>query len=61
MHLNPVINFIDIPEDIRDKYQYFTEAEMLKLRKIGYRKPFKSLEYGVKNYVSNYLDSSRIL
>lgn len=49
------ISFRDTPEDIRDKYQYFTEAEMGKLRAIGYDKPFTSLEDGVKDYVQNYL------
>lgn len=45
------INYIDTPEDIRDKYQYFTEAKMDKLKSIGYDKPFHSLEEGVKDYV----------
>ncbi len=49
------ISFIDTPVDIRDKYQYFTEAEMGKLKKIGYDKPFVSLERGVTDYVGNYL------
>jgi ADP-L-glycero-D-manno-heptose 6-epimerase len=49
------ISFIDIPEDIRDTYQYFTEANMNKLKSIGYNKPFTSLEDGIKDYVSNYL------
>ncbi len=49
------IEFIDIPEDIRDKYQYFTEANMSKLREAGYDKGFTSLEDGVEDYVKNYL------
>jgi ADP-L-glycero-D-manno-heptose 6-epimerase len=49
------ISFIDTPVDIRDKYQYFTEANMAKLISIGYTKPFTSLEDGVKDYVQNYL------
>ncbi len=49
------IEFIDTPEDIRDKYQYFTKADMSKIRKVGYDKPFYSLEEGVKEYVRNYL------
>ncbi|MFT6849886.1 MAG: ADP-L-glycero-D-manno-heptose 6-epimerase [Sphingobacteriales bacterium] len=49
------IEYIPTPEDIRDKYQYFTEANMAKIRKIGYDKPFTSLEDGVKDYVQNYL------
>ena len=49
------ISFIDTPEDIRDKYQYFTEADMSKLISQGYDTPFHSLEEGVKDYVENYL------
>ncbi len=49
------ISFIDTPEDIRDKYQYFTEADMSKLINSGYDKPFYTLEEGVKDYVTNYL------
>ncbi|MEQ9232050.1 MAG: NAD-dependent epimerase/dehydratase family protein, partial [Cyclobacteriaceae bacterium] len=45
------ISFIDTPADIRDKYQYFTEADMSKLRGIGYKKPFSDLEKGVRNYL----------
>ena len=49
------IEYIDIPEDIRDKYQYYTEANMNKLISVGYNLPFYSLEEGVKDYVQNYL------
>lgn len=49
------IEFIDTPEDIRDKYQYFTEANMNKLRSVGYTRDFYSLESGVLEYVQNYL------
>lgn len=52
-----LISFIDTPEDIRDKYQYFTEADMRKLIDSGYDKPFYSLEEGVKDYVQNYLST----
>ncbi len=45
------ISFIDTPEDIRDKYQYFTEAKMDKLQKIGYSKKFHTLEEGVEDYI----------
>lgn len=56
----PNITFIDTPEDIRHTYQYFTEAEMTKLRGEGYIKSFFSLEEGVSDYVKNYLrDESR--
>jgi ADP-L-glycero-D-manno-heptose 6-epimerase len=51
----PVIEFIDMPEDIRDKYQYFTEANMQKLKDAGYSDEFYSLEEGVDDYVRNYL------
>jgi ADP-L-glycero-D-manno-heptose 6-epimerase len=44
-----------MPLDIRDKYQYFTEANMAKLRAAGYTAPFYSLEEGVNDYVANYL------
>ncbi|HRO75985.1 MAG TPA: ADP-glyceromanno-heptose 6-epimerase [Crocinitomicaceae bacterium] len=49
------ISFIDTPADIRDKYQYFTEANMSKLIQSGYDIPFHTLEEGVKDYVENYL------
>lgn len=55
MGRDPQIEFIDTPADIRDKYQYFTEAEMDKLRGQGYDQPFTSLEEGVRDYVMNYL------
>jgi ADP-L-glycero-D-manno-heptose 6-epimerase len=51
----PNIEFIDTPLDIRDKYQYYTEANMNKLLNAGYNKAFTSLEDGVKDYVQNYL------
>lgn len=59
MHLKTNIEFIDTPLDIRDKYQYFTEAKMDKLRKAGYDKPFTTLEDGVNDYVTNYLIGKR--
>jgi len=55
------INFVDTPEDIREKYQYFTEANMSKLKSIGYQAPFHSLEEGVSDYVRLYLESGRYL
>ncbi len=55
MGIDENIEFIDTPIDIRDKYQYFTEANMKKLASIGYSKPFYSLEDGVNDYVKNYL------
>jgi len=55
MKLPEEISFIPTPEDIRDKYQYFTEANMEKLRNVGYDKPFVSLEIAVNEYVTHYL------
>jgi len=55
MNKEAIIEYIDMPEDIRDKYQYFTEADMNKLQAAGYTKPFYSLEDGVGDYVKNYL------
>jgi ADP-L-glycero-D-manno-heptose 6-epimerase len=49
------IEFIDTPADIRNKYQYFTEAEMTKLRQAGYSKPFTAIEEGVNEYINDYL------
>jgi ADP-L-glycero-D-manno-heptose 6-epimerase len=55
MDLEPRIEFIDTPLDIRDKYQYFTEASMEKLKKAGYTEEFTPLESGISDYVRNYL------
>ena len=60
MGLEPNISFIDTPEDIRATYQYFTQANMAKLRAAGYDRPFYSLEAGVADYVKNYLREGRI-
>jgi ADP-L-glycero-D-manno-heptose 6-epimerase len=49
------IEFVDTPADIRDKYQYFTEANMAKLKSIGYSKKFYELEEGIQDYVKNFL------
>ncbi len=57
MDKEPHIEFMDTPEDIREKYQYFTEANMQKLRSIGYEKPFFTLEQGISDYVKSYLTS----
>lgn len=53
------ISFIDTPLDIRDNYQYFTEANMSKLKNVGYKKDFYSLENGIADYVQNYLKEKR--
>lgn len=60
MGLESQITFIDTPEDIRDTYQYFTEANMSKLRAAGYQQPFYSLEEGIREYVQDYLLEDRI-
>ncbi len=51
----PNVTFVDTPELIRDKYQYFTQANMQRLRDAGYAKPFTSLEDGVADYVGQFL------
>jgi len=55
LNLKPEIEFIDTPEDIREKYQYFTEADMNKLRTAGYNKTFLTLEQGIGSYVKDFL------
>lgn len=57
LNKDPDISFIDTPEDIRNKYQYFTEADMTKLKEQGYNLPFHTLEEGVEDYVKNYLST----
>ena len=49
------ITYVDMPEDLRGKYQYFTQANMANLRAAGYKAPMTSLEDGIKDYVQNYL------
>lgn len=56
--LKPKIEYIDMPEEIKGKYQYFTKADITKLKKAGYNKPTLSLEDGIKDYVVNYLEKS---
>lgn len=51
----PKIQYIDMPETLKDKYQYFTQASMEKLRKAGYDKPFTPLEDGVRQYVQDFM------
>ncbi|MDQ2753132.1 MAG: ADP-glyceromanno-heptose 6-epimerase [Bacteroidota bacterium] len=60
MMLPQHIKYVDMPEDIRDKYQYFTEADMEKLRNAGYTDAFYSLEDGVQEYVREYLAKDKI-
>jgi ADP-L-glycero-D-manno-heptose 6-epimerase len=51
----PKIHYIDMPGELNAKYQYYTQADMTKLRKAGYTKPFTEIEDGVKDYVQNYM------
>jgi ADP-L-glycero-D-manno-heptose 6-epimerase len=53
--LKPNIEFIDMPDQLIEKYQYFTEANMSKLRLAGYNKAFTELETGISDYVGNFL------
>jgi ADP-L-glycero-D-manno-heptose 6-epimerase len=55
LHKKPKIEFIEMPETIRDKYQYFTQANIFRLRAAGYKQPITPLEDAVKDYVQNYL------
>jgi len=60
LNIEPSIEFIDIPTDIRNQYQYYTQAEMKKLKSLGYRKSFHSLENGIDEYVTRYLNKNMI-
>jgi len=53
---SPRIEYVDMPETLRPRYQYFTEADMAKLRKIGYNKPFTELEDAIQDYVGYLVD-----
>lgn len=55
MDKKPIIEFIEMPEDLRGKYQYYTQADITKLRSVGYEKEFSSLTAGAIDYVSNHL------
>ncbi|MEO7314920.1 MAG: ADP-glyceromanno-heptose 6-epimerase [Ginsengibacter sp.] len=55
----PAIEYIDMPEDLRETYQYFTEATMQKIHEAGYNQPFFSLEEGVGDYVREYLSQGK--
>lgn len=60
LNLPVKINYIPIPPDIRNSYQYFTEADMQKITAIGYEQPFTTLENGIQDYVGNYLELNAI-
>lgn len=55
MKVTPKIDFVDTPANIRDKYQYFTEANINKLREIGYAREFYTLEEGIAEYIQQFL------
>lgn len=57
----PLIDFIDMPEVLRGKYQYFTRADILKLRNTGYARPMTPLADAVRDYVQNYLGPGKKL
>jgi ADP-L-glycero-D-manno-heptose 6-epimerase len=54
----PRIDYVDMPEAIRDRYQYYTQAEMGRLQAAGYRRPFTALEDGIGDYVRAYLSQA---
>ncbi len=60
-HIGGEIHYIDTPEDIREKYQYYTCANMSKMRNIGYDNLFYSLQKGIEDYVQNYLTTGKHL
>ena len=57
MDIKTNISYIDTPEDIRDKYQYYTKASMQKLTDLGYKSKYTSFEMCIEDYISNYLAS----
>ena len=59
MNKEPDINFIEMPETLKAKYQYYTKAEITKLREAGYTDNFFSLEDGIADYVQNFLMNDR--
>ena len=54
LDMEPSVRWIDTPPEIRDRYQYFTQAEMGRLRAVGYDAEFRSVEEGVGEYVSGF-------
>lgn len=56
--LSPEIEYIDMPENLRKQYQYFTEADLTKLKKVGYNKPMRKLEEAIREYVNFLEDQS---
>ncbi|MBR4931859.1 MAG: ADP-glyceromanno-heptose 6-epimerase, partial [Alphaproteobacteria bacterium] len=60
MNKQVLIGFKEMPETLREKYQYFTKADLTKLRQIGYTQPMTPLEEGIRQYVQNYLNTEDI-
>ena len=58
LSITPRIHFIDMPEGLRARYQYSTEARMVRLRAAGYTLPFTTLEDGARQYVERLLATS---
>jgi ADP-L-glycero-D-manno-heptose 6-epimerase len=58
MRKSPKIDFIDMPDTIRDKYQYHTQADIMKIRDAGYSQPFMNIEEGVRQYVQGHLSKN---
>ena len=61
LKLKPDIKYISMPEEIKDSYQYFTQADISKLHRAGYRMPTTSLKKAIFDYVQNYLESKKYL
>ena len=57
MGMKPKIGYRDMPEELRGKYQYYTKANLTKLRAVGYSEPMTSLEEGIRQYIQNYLNT----
>lgn len=61
LNMPPVVEYIDMPESIRAKYQYFTEANISKLRSVGYEGEFNDLDKGTGDYIKNYLEKEFLI
>lgn len=61
LDMEPNIEYIDMPVSLREKYQYYTKAEISKLRESGYQKEFHDLESGARDYVRNYLNKGFLI
>jgi ADP-L-glycero-D-manno-heptose 6-epimerase len=61
LNIEPIIDYIDMPQHLKGKYQYFTQADISKIKNSGYKGKISSLEDSVKDYVQNYLEKDRYL